>query len=122
MPRDKRINLPGVIYHVISRGIERRKIFIDKADREEFLRRLGDGLEKTSCQCIAWSLMPNHLHLLIRTGERALSDLMRKLLTGYAVYFNRRHKRHGYLYQNRYKSILCQGCQQGYNSKPVITN
>lgn len=108
MPRNKRINLPGVVYHVISRGIERRTIFLDKTDRNEFLRRLEGGLEKTVCQCIAWSLMPNHLHLLIRTGERALSDLMRKLLTGYAIYFNRRHQRHGYLYQNRYKSILCQ--------------
>ena len=108
MPRDKRINLPGVVYHVISRGIERRKIFRDKADREEFLRRLEENLEKTVCQCFGWSLMPNHFHLLVRTGERALSDLMRKLLTGYAIYFNRRHQRHGYLYQNRYKSILCQ--------------
>ena len=108
MPRDKRINLPGVIYHVISRGIERRKIFLDEADREEFLRRLEEGLEKTSCRCIAWSLMPNHFHLLIRTAERALTDLMRKLLSGYAIYFNRRRHRHGYLYQNRYKSILCQ--------------
>jgi REP element-mobilizing transposase RayT len=52
--------------------------------------------------------MPNHCHLLIRTGIKPLSDIMRKLLTGYAVYFNRRHKRSGYLYQNRYKSILCQ--------------
>jgi hypothetical protein len=52
--------------------------------------------------------MPNHFHLLIRTGKRSLSELMRKLLTGYAIYFNRRHKRSGYLYQNRYKSILCQ--------------
>jgi hypothetical protein len=52
--------------------------------------------------------MPNHFHLLIRTGKSSLSELMRKLLTGYAVYFNRRHRRSGYLYQNRYKSILCQ--------------
>lgn len=108
MPRHKRINLPGVIYHVISRGIEGGKIFRDNEDRDEFLRRLEIGLEKTGCQCIAWSLMPNHFHLLIRTGETALSDLMRSLLSGYAIYFNRRHHRHGYLYQNRYKSILCQ--------------
>ena len=108
MPRDKRINLPGVIYHVISRGIEGGKIFRDNEDRNEFLRRLEIGLEKTGCQCIAWSLMPNHFHLLIRTGKTALNDLMRSLLSGYAVYFNRRHHRRGYLYQNRYKSILCQ--------------
>lgn len=52
--------------------------------------------------------MPNHFHLIIQTGAKPLSDLMRGLLTGYALYFNRRHKRRGYLYQNRYKSILCQ--------------
>ena len=108
MPRQRRINLPGVIHHVISRGIERRVIFRDTADREEFLRRLGECLEKTGGQCIAWALMPTHFHLLIRTGEKALSELMRKLLSGYASYFNRRHQRHGYLYQNRYKSTLCQ--------------
>jgi biotin operon repressor len=52
--------------------------------------------------------MPNHFHLLVRPGVKPLSDLMRKVLTGYAIYFNCRHKRRGYLYQNRYKSILCQ--------------
>lgn len=108
MPRHKRLNVPGCIYHVITRGIERGKIFLDDADYTEFLNRLESGLERTGCQCLAWSLMPNHIHLLIRTGENSLSDLMRRLLTGYAIYFNRRHKRHGYLYQNRYKSILCE--------------
>ena len=52
--------------------------------------------------------MPNHLHLLVRTGKSSLSDIMRSVLTGYAVYYNKKNKRHGYLYQNRYKSILCQ--------------
>jgi len=108
MPRHKRLNYPGCIYHVVTRGIERRKIFRDDQDREEFLSRLEKALAETGCECHAWVLMDNHLHLLIRTGERALSDLMRKVLTGYAIYFNRRHRRHGYLYQNRYKSILCQ--------------
>jgi REP element-mobilizing transposase RayT len=100
--------LPGIIHHVISRGIERQNIFRDRIDREEFLRRLKTALEKTDCQCIAWSLMPNHFHLLIRTGRSTLSELMRRLLSGYAIYFNRRYQRHGYLFQNRYKSVLCQ--------------
>ena len=52
--------------------------------------------------------MPNHIHLMVRTGQGSLSDIARSLLTGYALYFNARHKRRGYLYQNRYKSILCQ--------------
>jgi putative transposase len=108
MPRHKRLEIPGAIYHVITRGIERKAIFNDDQDREEFLRRLAEGLNKTGNKCYGWVLMPNHLHLLIRTGVKPLGDLMRSVLTGYAMYFNARHKRRGYLYQNRYKSILCQ--------------
>lgn len=108
MPRKSRIDLSGVIHHVIVRGIERRRIFQSDADREEFLRRLSESLEKTKSQCYAWCLIPNHFHLLIRTGADPLSTLMRSVLTGYAIFFNRKYKRHGYLYQNRYKSILCQ--------------
>ncbi len=108
MPRNRRIEIPGAVYHVITRGIEGRELFNHDFDREEFLRRLEAGLKETGCKCYAWALMPNHIHLLIATGAGALSDLMRKLLTGYAVYFNLKYARSGYLYQNRYKSIICQ--------------
>jgi putative transposase len=108
MPRHKRLEISSGICHVIQRGIERREIFKDDADREEFLRRLEEGLNATGSKCYGWALMPNHFHLLIRTGVKPLSDLMRKLSTGYAMYFNARHKRRGYVYQNRYKSIFCQ--------------
>ena len=108
MPRHGRINIEGGIYHVIQRGIERRDVFKDNADREEFLRRLAEGLKQTGHKCYGWVLMPNHFHLLVRTSINPLSDLMRKLSTGYALYFNKKYKRSGYLYQNRYKSILCQ--------------
>ena len=108
MARQKRIQIPGGIYHVITRGINRAAIFKDNADRCEFLRRLEEVLSVTHCQCFAWALLGNHLHLLIQTNDHSLSDLMGKLLTGYAIYFNRKHKRHGYLFQNRFKSILCQ--------------
>ena len=108
MPRGKRLNILGGIYHLYTRGIERKEIFKDNKDREEFLSRLENALTKTQSKCYAWSLMPNHIHLMIRTGEGSLSDVARRLLTGYAIYFNGRHRRRGYLYQNRYKSILCQ--------------
>ncbi len=108
MPRHKRLNFPGCIYHVITRGLERRDIFTDDYDRCEFINRLSLCLKDTSCQCLGWALIPNHFHLLIRTGKGPLTPLMRKLLTGYAIYFNKRHQRHGYLFQNRYKSVLCQ--------------
>jgi hypothetical protein len=69
---------------------------------------MGGILKQTSTQCYAWSLMPNHFHLLLRTCSIPISTVMSRLLTGYAVFFNRRHHRHGHLFQNRFKSIICQ--------------
>jgi putative transposase len=108
MPRKARIDAPGALHHIIVRGIERRKIFWDDADRDSFVKRLGRVLTETHTDCFAWALIPNHAHLLVRTGITPISTVMRRLLTGYAVQFNRRHRRHGHLFQNRYKSILCQ--------------
>jgi putative transposase len=108
MPRLARLDAPGVLHHIIGRGIERRKIFYRDKDREDFVERLAELAEKGAWIVYAWTLMPNHYHLLIKTKNRSLADNMRKLLTGYAVNFNRRHKRAGHLFQNRYKSIVCQ--------------
>ncbi len=90
------------------RGIERKRIFRNDLDYEAFLDRLGSLLLETETPCLAWVLMPNHIHLVLRTGCIPLSSLMRRLLTGYAVTYNRRYHRHGPLFQNRYKSVLCQ--------------
>ena len=103
MPRKARIDAPGALHHIICRGIERRKIFDDDADRENFLERLGIILKETSTPCYAWALIPNYVHLLLRTGKVPISTVMRRLLTGYSVSFNRRHRRHGHLFQNRFK-------------------
>lgn len=108
MPRQSRIDAAGALHHIIVRGIERRKIFDDNKDRHGFLERLGTIIEETQTQCYAWALIPNHFHLLIRTGNVPVATVMRRLLTGHAVSYNRRHNRHGHLFQNRYKSILCQ--------------
>ena len=108
MPRQPRIDAPGALHHVLIRGIERKKIFKDDADRENFLDRLGRILAETSTACYGWALLPNHVHLLLRTGTVPIGTVMARLLTGYVVSFNRRHRRHGYLFQNRFKSILCQ--------------
>ena len=108
MPRQARIDNPGSLHHIIIRGIERKKIFKDDKDRDNFLARLGNITAETSTFCYAWALIPNHVHLLLRTGSAPISTIMRRLLTGYAVTFNRRYRRHGKLFQNRYKSILCQ--------------
>jgi len=90
------------------RGIERRKIFNDDKDRENFIERLSSLLPKTKTECYAWSFLPNHAHFLFRSGPGGIAALMRRLLTGYAVSYNKRHRRHGQLFQNRYKSIVCQ--------------
>ena len=108
MPRQARIDAPGAVHHVIVRGIERRDIFRDNQDRHDWIERLAMILEETATPCFAWALMSNHAHFLFRTGRLPLAGVMRRLLTGYAVRFNRRYKRHGPLFQNRYKSILCQ--------------
>lgn len=108
MPRKARIDAPGALHHIILRGIERRRIFNDEQDYRNYLDRLGGVIIETSTPCYAWALMPNHVHLLLRTGLVPLTTVMRRVLTGYAQQFNRRHKRHGYLFQNRYKSFLCE--------------
>jgi len=108
MPRRSRIDAPGALHHIIARGINRRRIFKDDTDRDNFLDRLGNILSETQTACFAWALIPNHFHLLLRTGTTSISTVMRRLLTGYAVSYNYRHRRHGHLFQNRYKSILCQ--------------
>jgi putative transposase len=108
MPRQSRIDAPGALHHIIARGNEKRKIFKDKKDYKEFSARLGDILSRTQTICYAWALIPNHFHLFLRTGTVPIATIMRRLLTGYAIHFNRRHRRYGHLFQNRYKSILCQ--------------
>jgi len=108
MPRKARIDGPGALHHIIVRGIKRQRIFSDDKDRDNFLDRLGTIVTETQTICLAWALIPNHAHILLRTGQTPLATVMRRLLTGYAVSFNRRHRRQGHLFQNRYKSILCQ--------------
>ncbi|MBA3036322.1 MAG: transposase [Desulfobacterium sp.] len=108
MPRKSRIDAEGAINHVIARGINKEDIFSDDADYKSFLNRLGVVLMDTKTACYAWALLPNHFHLLLRTGNTPVSMIMRRLLTGYAVNYNHRHKRSGHLFQNRYKSVLCQ--------------
>lgn len=106
MPRGPRLDAPGVLHHVMVRGMDRQVIFRDDRDRDDFTGRLKRLAEKKSIVVYAWALLPNHVHLLIRTGASPLARSMRSLLTGYAGVFNRRHGRSGHLFQNRYKSIV----------------
>ncbi|UCH24023.1 MAG: transposase [Deltaproteobacteria bacterium] len=108
MPRRARIDAPGALHHIICRGIEGQRVFRDDKDRDNLIKRLGKILENSSTPCYAWALIPSHFHLLLRTGNMPIARIMQRLLTGYAAYYNRRYQRHGHLFQNRYKSILCQ--------------
>jgi len=90
------------------RGIEGREIFVDDEDRKDFLSRVGELAGKTGTRMLAWALMDNHVHFLLFSGPEGISSFMRRLLTGHAITFNRRHQRSGHLFQNRYKSIICE--------------
>lgn len=106
MPRGPRLDAPDTLHHVMARGIEGRRIFETTADCRDFAARLEAVVGATGLRVLAWALLPNHVHLLVRTGQQPLATAMRRLLTGYAVGFNRRHKRRGHLFQNRFKSVL----------------
>jgi putative transposase len=106
MLRQPRLDTPETLHHVMVRGLERRVIFRDDADRDNFVTRVAALADAWAWSVYAWALLPNHAHLLVRTGTRPLPRSMRSLLTGYAGAFNRRHQRVGHLFQSRSKSIV----------------
>lgn len=108
MPRGSRLDAPGVLHYVTVRGLEPCAIFPGDDDRADFLRRLARLLPETQTACAAWCLLPNDVHLAIRSGPRGLGHFMRRLLTGYAASFNHRHGRVGHVFQNRYRSTVCE--------------
>jgi len=108
MPRRARLDAPGTLHHVIVRGIEQRDIISDDLDRLDFVSRMGTIATETSTIIYAWALMTNHAHILMRSGPPGLTKFMQRFLTGYAAGYNQRHHRHGHLFQNRYKSIVCE--------------
>lgn len=108
MPRMIRMEMPGSCVHIMARGIDGKKIFINPEDYKEFLARLSIAVCDSGYKCLAWCLMENHYHLFVRSGEKPMSALMRPLNGGYARWFNAKYKRRGYLFQDRFKSVLCQ--------------
>jgi len=108
MSRHVRLDFEGAVHHVMTRGIEKRQIFLCPEDRNDLLARICEAVASLDATVYAWALMPNHYHLLIRTGTFRLPRIMSSINTGYVVSFNRRHDRVGHLFQNRYKSRLVQ--------------
>ncbi len=117
MPRGARLDAPGTLHHVIVRGIEQESIVRDDTDRRAFLDRMGLQVKASGTSIYAFALMTNHAHILLKSGPDGIATCMRRLLTGYAKHFNRRHQRVGHLFRNRYKSIICQ--EEAYFGKLV---
>ena len=106
MARGPRLDAPLALHHVWNRGIERCDIFRDDHDRLDFLARIEAAVRARQFAIYAWAVMSNHFHLLTRTGTLGLSATMHAIESGYATYFNRRHRRSGHLFQNRFKNVL----------------
>ncbi len=105
--RKPRVEYPGALFHVIARGNQRQRVFLDDGDRVRYLRFLGERLESRDFSLYAYCLMDNHVHLLIERGaDYPLSKYMQRLQGAYTGFFNRKHRKIGHLFQGRYKSIL----------------
>jgi len=108
MPRKARVEVEGGLYHVITRGNNRRRIFDQPADYDKFLSLIAVQKKKLPFFLYAYCLMPNHAHLLIERQADSIGRIMHRVLTGYSHYYNRRYGRIGHLLQGRHRSILCQ--------------
>lgn len=107
MARRPRVFAPGLLYHIIVRGNQRRKTFRSDDDYKAYLDRLEKYRAKFRVRIYAYCLMPNHVHLLLETGSAPLAKFMQGLQQSYTQYFNRTHRKVGHLFQGRYKAIIC---------------
>lgn len=107
MGRKPRVHFPGALYHVIVRGNQRQATFRSDADRRRYLDLLNQYRTRYAFHLYAYVLMSNHVHLLLEVGETPLAKAMQGLQQSYTLYFNRKYKLVGHLFQGRYKDILC---------------
>lgn len=120
MPRQLRIEYPGAIYHITSRGRRKKGIFLDDVDRQDFLKTLAEACQKTGFQAHAYCLMRNQFHLVVETPNANLVAGMRWLLSSYTIRLNHRRKRFGHVLGGRYKAIIIEGGGHGY-LEPRVT-
>jgi REP element-mobilizing transposase RayT len=116
MSRQLRILIPGAVYHVTSRGNERKNIFRDEMDRNMLLKTIGEVKKKYDFKILAFVLMNNHYHFLLKTEKPNLPVIMQYMNTSYGIYFNRKYRRSGHLFQSRYHCVLV---EYGPNIKEV---
>jgi putative transposase len=104
MPRVARIKSKTGVYHAMVRGINRQDIFQDREDRLVFLEKLSAVKERSECNIYAYCLMSNHVHLLIAEGVEMISQIMKRLGSSYAYWYNKKYERVGHLFQDRFRS------------------
>lgn len=108
MARKKRVEFPGAFYHVLTRGNNKQKVFKDEQDYKIYLIILRRYHNRYKFTLYAYTLMPNHIHLLIETGVTPLSKIMQGIQQSYTYYFHKKYKSVGHIFQGRYKAILCE--------------
>ena len=106
MTRPLRLEFPGAFYHIVNRGNAQGKIFLNNRDREKFLEYLRDSVERFALIVHAYCLMDNHYHLIVETPDANISRALQWLNVSYAVYFNKKRKRIGHLFQGRFKALI----------------
>jgi REP element-mobilizing transposase RayT len=106
MARPVRIEYPGAVYHVVCRGNNRQAVFRDDHDRKRYLEKLSLYCEEKDVELLCYSLLTNHVHLVLETPQGNLSKMMQAFQTSYTVYFNKRHGRSGHVFEQRYKAFL----------------
>ena len=104
MPRHPRFDAPGTIHHVWSRAVEGRDVFVSEVGHRDFLDRMSRCVVDADAACLAWAIMSNHFHAVIRSGPQPLWKLLHRLKTGFAITFNRRFKHQGHVFQSRFES------------------
>jgi len=107
MARKPRIEFPGGLYHVITRGNRKERIFLDDPDYRRYLNLLEHYRKRYKFLLYAYTLMPNHTHSLIEQNETPISRIMQGINQSYTQYFNKKYKKVGHLFQGRYKALLC---------------
>ncbi|MHC0036494.1 REP-associated tyrosine transposase [Pseudoneobacillus sp. C159] len=120
MPRGHRIWVPGMTYHVTSRGNKQAQIFIDRRDFQKYLTYLAEAKELYPFKLHAYCLMSNHSHLLIEMQKDPITDIMKFTQTRYAIYFNHRYDLSGHVFQGRFKGALIKDAEHFLNASRYI--